>query len=144
AIDIIFLKGVTNESRTIKGKNIIKAGIDNTLPSELSGIYPIGDNDYLAHPAFTFGEDELKGIWAAKFPAGYAGGNNGREPVSTGLTYSGTVVSPNFYGTVTSGVTEMNYPVFLPKTYAYNNINAGDSFNLAQNLDKSRNIYGLT
>jgi hypothetical protein len=104
--------------------------------------------NYVVHPAFTNEvskggwDDNLRGIWVAKFPAGYAGGNNNVEKVSTGINYSGTGNSNNFYGSVNTS-TPIYYPVFLPETYAYNNINIGDSFNLTQNLGKSENIYGL-
>ena len=131
-INIKFLKNKTDEAA------------DGTTTWDNS----IGVNHWNIHPAFTSNvnmggwDEELAGIWVAKFPAGYAGGNNTVPVVSTGINYSGETADSNFYGLVNTS-TPMNYPVFLPETYAYNYINVGDSFNLAQNLGKSGNIYGL-
>lgn len=131
-INIKFLKDKTNET---SDEMILE---DNT----------IGFNNWNIHPAFasdvTKGgwDKELEGFWVAKFPAGYAGGNNGVKAVSSGITYSTVTGSKNFYGKVNEK-TEMVYPVFLPETYAYNYISIGDSFELAQNLTKNGNIYGL-
>ena len=117
------------------------------------------DSNYTyIHPSFQNGsatgykngewDEEIPGFWVAKFPAGYAGGgkndsNNDVTPVDSGETYSGTVVNSNYYGRITSGTTIMKYPVFLGQTYAYDNINVGDSYNLAKNLTKENNPYGL-
>lgn len=75
---------------------------------------------------------------------GYAGGNNSIVKKDSGITYSGIYKSvSNFYGNIISEKTSMYYPVFLPRTYAYNYINIGDSYNLAKNLNKLGNPYGL-
>ena len=143
-ISVEFLQGTTN--RTISG-------------STISEKYPTVTNDamddYVVHPAFTDGtsnnfmngewDEEVPGFWVAKFPAGYAEGNNSVTATDTGITYSGTYSSvTNYYESITSGTTTMKYPVFLGQTYAYNYINIGDSYNLALNLTKDGNPYGLS
>ena len=149
-INIKFLKGTTNT-----------AGDGKTTWDNVSGL-----NKWNIHPAFQNGsptgknnkyangewDAEIPGIWVAKFPAGFAGGNNNVPVVSTGVNYQSSSLgggsTKNFYGqtgvassTFISG--QMNYPVFLPKTYPYNQISIGDSFVLSQNLGKSGNIYGI-
>ena len=144
-INIKFLKDETNEDKD-----------GNTISTEYPTVTSGAMADYVVHPSFIDGsnktwpysngewDSELSGYWVAKFPAGYAGGNNSVAQTSTGIKYSGTYSSiTNYYGTVTSGTTEMKYPVFLGQTYAYNYINIGDSYNLALNLTKSGNIYNL-
>ena len=142
-IKIKFLQGTTNKDE------------DN---NSISTTYPTVRNntmqDYVVHPSFIDGSDkaynngewnsEISGYWVAKFPAGYAGGNNSVAQESAGIKYSGTYNNiKNYYSKIISGTTEINYPVFLGQTYAYNYINIGDSYNLALNLTKAGNIYNL-
>ena len=96
------------------------------------------DKDYgHIHPAFEDGSekgknnhymngewrDEIPGFWAAKFQAGFAGGNNDVTKVQSS--------------------TGKDFPVFLGRTYAYNMIKIGDAYELSRNLTASNNIYGL-
>ena len=63
---------------------------------------------------------------------------------STGIEYGEEYTGyNNYYGRICQDILEMNYPVFLGKTYAYNQISIGDSYNLCRNLTKPGNIYGL-
>ena len=137
-IDVVFLYNTTNNF------------VDST-----GNMQPITEKaGYKTHPSFQDGSDnnfangewdkELTGYWVAKFEAGYAGGNNSVVAKQTGLTYTGTVSASNFYGTITSGTTKMNYPVFMPKTYSYNYINIGDCYNLSKALTSSGNPYKLS
>ena len=144
-IDIKFLQGTTN-------KDSDDNEISNTYPTVTSGVM----QDYVVHPSFIDGsnktwqysngewDSEISGYWVAKFSAGYAGGNNSVTQESAGIKYTGAYGNiTNYYGKIVSGTTEINYPVFLGQTYAYNYINIGDSYNLALNLTQSGNIYNL-
>ena len=130
-------------------------------------------NDYYVHPSFTNektvdykngGWDrELRGIWVAKFEAGYAQGNNDAVVKETNLTYSQTklLVSAAEAGNVEDRKTEVEarnwldgkygstqttikYPVFMGTTYSMNYINNSDAFLLAKKISAAGNPYGLS
>ena len=137
--------------------------------------------DYVVHPAFTDEsninfrnggwDEELTGIWVAKFEAGYASGNNDANVVESNVNYTQNtaVVSSIEAGTdADSGQTARNwldgeysvkngtiyewkngtqtaikYPVFQPLTYSMNYINNNDTYLLSKSLTDYGNIYGL-
>ncbi len=72
------------------------------------------NNDAAAHPAFTFGEDELKGFWVGKFETGY---EFGEDMNNTTLDYS-----------------------IKPNTYSLGPI---DIYSMYQGVIKTNNKYGL-
>lgn len=133
-IDIMFLVGTTNYN---------KDGIDVTT---------LG---YKVHPAFTNGENnhysngewdaEIPGIWISKFEAGYAGQKNTAseeiDVVPTDLKYLRS--GQNVLGEIKSESTYMTYPVFVGKTYSYNNIEIGEMYDLSQRLTQKGNPYGF-
>ncbi len=129
--------------------------------------------DFYVHPAFTNekgvnykngGWDrELRGIWVAKFEAGYAQGNNDATVHATKLTYSQSTVGGGAKetegGTSDGDVTARNwldgeyktektmqikYPVFMGTTYSMNYINHNDAFLLAREISAAGNPYGLS
>ena len=80
------------------------------------------NGDYYTHPAFTFGDDELRGFWIGKFElssetpsADYGGGKS-------------TILTPRILPNVTS--------------WRYNYF--ANSFKVIQNMQSTNNIYGLS
>lgn len=141
----------------------------------------IADEGFIIHPAFTkenssnfenggWNED-LAGIWVAKFEAGYAMDKNGDQvsditggnsvnPVSSSVYYSQTQVTSTatesgqadntvltarnwLDGIYGTTETKIKYPVFQGKTISMNYISANDAYNICRALTESGNIYGL-
>lgn len=133
-IDIVFLEGNTNYDKD--GKDVTTLG-------------------YKVHPAFTDGKNnnynngewdrEITGIWVSKFEAGYAGQKNTASEnvkiINTNLQYQRN--TQNVLGKVTKQKTYMTYPVFMGKTYSYNNIEVGEMYDLSQELNQEENPYGF-
>lgn len=133
-IDVIFLEGNTNNNK--EGKDVTSLG-------------------YTVHPAFKDGtkngysngewDREITGIWVSKFEAGYAGQKNtASENVNitkTNIQYQRD--AQNLLGQIESGKTYMTYPVFMGKTYSYNNIEVGEMYDLSLNLNSEKNPYGF-
>jgi len=133
-IEVVFLQGTTNYDK--EGRDVTKLG-------------------YTVHPAFQNGEKnqyangewdkEIPGIWVAKFEAGFANQENTAsekiEKVDTNLVY--TRNSKNVFGEIKEGETKIPYPVFMGKTYSYNNIAIGEIYDLAQALKQEGNPYGF-
>ena len=170
-IDVVFLIGDTDkyydqngEIKTAQRQTTADQTIDTTI-------------NYTVHPAFTdeslidFAnggwDEELTGIWVAKFEAGYASGNNDAEVVASNVNYTqttswvkGTERGKDEEGnTLADGLeqarnwldgiygstqTSIKYPVFMPLTYSMNYINHNDSYNIAKALTDSGNIYGFS
>ena len=164
-IDVVFLIGTTDnyydENGAIKTAQRQKE-VDQTIDTT---------KDYTVHPAFTDESDinfanggwdeELTGIWVAKFEAGYASGNNDAEVVASNVYYTQTTSHVHATESMTEsdstlsarnwldGIygetkTTIKYPVFMPLTYSMNYINHNDSYNLVKALTDSGNIYGLS
>lgn len=133
-IEIVFLDGTTNYN---------KEGIDVTT---------LG---YIVHPAFTDGKEnnymngewdkEITGIWVSKFEAGYAGqektASRNVEITETNLIYSRD--AKNVIGEIKNGETHITYPIFMGRTYSYNNIEIGEMYNLSKTLTQKGNPYGF-
>ncbi len=123
--------------------------------------------DYTVHPAFTNEANikhanggwskELKGIWVAKFEAGYASGNNNAPVKASGQTYSqaevtaspiegdGEQLARNWLdGEYGAEKTDIKYPTFQGTTYAMNYISTEDAYYISRALIEDGNIYGLT
>ena len=117
-IDIVFEEG-TASTGEIKCNNYSFAAATSSVTNETCS----GTNgQYYTHPAFTFGDTELTGIWVGKFEsassnpsAGYGGGN------STTLTVR---VKPN-----------MN-------TWRYNPVS--NFYTVIKNMQNNGNEYGLS
>jgi len=86
----------------------------------------LGDEngEYLTHPAFTFGDTELNGIWVAKFETGY----NGATSASTAKVSS----------------MESNKVIVKPNTYSWSNSTVSNMFYTILNMNTENNIFGLT
>ena len=163
-VDVKFLIGTTDKYFDEEGNEQtakrVKEGADTST-------------DYYVHPAFTNEkavdyknggwDKELRGIWVAKFEAGYAQGNNDAAVKESNLTYSQDTIwvgvtenqkNPNNEGDDTArnwldGVygetkTTIKYPVFMGTTYSMNYINNNDAFLLAKEISSAGNPYGLS
>lgn len=156
--DIVFLMGTTDDYYDENG-NIQTA---KRISSEEEG--------YIVHPAFTNESDsdyanggwdkEIRGIWVAKFEAGYAGGNNEVEAVESNVSY---IQGLSLVKSVEAGTEDdseqsarnwldgiyaeeemlIKYPVFQGTTYSMNYINVNDAYNISKSLTNDGNIYGL-
>ena len=163
-IDVVFLIGITDNYYDENGT--IKKAQRQTKLSQIIDTTA----DYTVHPAFTNEssinyvnggwDEELKGIWVAKFEAGYASGNNTAEVKASNVNYSQTTVRASktegnmtadgdvsarnwldgIYGETTTAI---KYPTFQGTTYAMNYINANDAYKISKALTNSGNIYGL-
>ncbi len=164
-IEVRFLIGTTDKYFDENGqeqtaKRVTESGADTS-------------KDFYVHPAFTNEsginyknggwDKELRGIWVAKFEAGYAQGNNYAAVKATNLTYTQEEVYvggaenekvPNKEGWDTArnwldgvyGANKMTikYPVFMGTTYSMNYINHNDAFLLAKEISAVGNPYGLS
>ena len=163
--DIVFLVGLTDNYYDENGK--LQTAQRQT--SENQTIVTNGDT-YTVHPAFTNESsinyanggwnEELAGIWVAKFEAGYASGNNSATVKASSINYSQdtayvpavetgttttTTTARNWldgeYGTTTTAI---KYPTFQGLTYSMNYINHNDAYRISKVLTESENIYGLS
>ncbi len=80
------------------------------------------NGQYYTHPAFTFGSDELRGIWVSKFEI------SSSDPTAT---YGG--------GNVTNLTVRS-----LPNVNSWRNIQVSKISTVIQNMQTSSNIYGLS
>ena len=133
-IDIIFLKGTSNKDKN--GEDVTKKG-------------------YIVHPAFKNGSNtgylngewdkEISGIWVSKFEAGYAEIENTAsekiKAIDTSITYK--TIGKNIYEELIADETKMKYPVYIGRTYSYNNLDIGEMFKISKELTKQGNPYGF-
>ena len=133
-IDVVFLKGTSNRDKN--GEDVTPKG-------------------YIVHPAFRNGSNngylngewnaEIPGIWVSKFEAGYAGIENTAgekiKVVDTSITYKTT--GRNIYEELVFNETKMKYPVYIGRTYSYNNLDVGEMFKISKELTKTGNPYGF-
>ena len=163
--DIVFLVGLTDNYYDENGK--LQTAQRQT--SENQTIVTNGDA-YTVHPAFTNESsinyanggwnEELAGIWVAKFEAGYASGNNKATVKASSVNYSqdtswvakieagtssdSTQPARNWLdGKYGSTTTAIKYPTFQGLTYSMNYINHNDAYRISKVLTESGNIYGL-
>ena len=163
--DIVFLVGLTDNYYDENGK--LQTAQRQT--SENQTIVTNGDT-YTVHPAFTNESsinytnggwnEELAGIWVAKFEAGYASGNNKATVKASSVNYSqdtswvakieagtssdSTQPARNWLdGKYGSTTTAIKYPTFQGLTYSMNYINHNDAYRISKVLTESGNIYGL-
>ena len=163
--DIVFLVGLTDNYYDENGK--LQTAQRQT--SEDQTIVTNGDT-YTVHPAFTNESsinytnggwnEELAGIWVAKFEAGYASGNNKATVKASSVNYSqdtswvakieagtssdSTQPARNWLdGKYGSTTTAIKYPTFQGLTYSMNYINHNDAYRISKVLTESGNIYGL-
>ncbi len=116
-IDITFIKGNTN------------VGIDGTVyPRDYDeSRLEAGDKTpMIVHPAFTFGDEELTGIWVAKFEA-------------SGTTEDGTAVGTEAEGTQPD---ETTYVKVVPSVLSWRYISIGESQYQSMNMKNKKEKYG--
>ena len=80
------------------------------------------NGEYLTHPAFTFGEEELNGIWVGKFETAYNGTTTGVD-LNT-IDSSKVIVKPN--------------------KSSWNQINMSNAFYTVYGMKDEENVYGFT
>ena len=164
-IDIKFLIGKTDQYYDDEGK--LKTAKRAKSKEEIIDT----SIDYYVHPAFTNEssidyanggwDEELEGIWVAKFEAGYATGNNSTVVKASNVNYSqnevfgqtaetgtgteGWISARNYLdGVYGSTTTAIKYPTFQPITYSMNYISISDCYDISKALTNSGNIYGLS
>ena len=81
------------------------------------------NGQYLTHPAFTFGEEELNGIWVGKFETGYSGATTTSEAEIETADSSKVIIKPN--------------------VYSWRNMNISNMFSTAFNMNADNNVFGL-
>ena len=64
---------------------------------------------FVTHPAFTFGNDELNGIWVGKFETGYNGAKTSDEAKKNVIDPSKIIIKPNVYSWRYMKVSNMFY-----------------------------------
>jgi hypothetical protein len=139
-IDVIFLKGDTDQYEDSNG-------VMQNLPVGYI-VHPVFKNESSNSYANGGWDRELTGIWVSKYEAGFAGGGNTVTAKDTSITFTGEYTNTkNFHDDVNyivPNTTLIKYPVFLPNSYSYNFISAGDSYALSKQLSASGNPYGIT
>jgi len=82
------------------------------------------NGQYLTHPAFTFGEEELNGIWVGKFETGYNGATNAIESEISIADSTKVIIKPNMY--------------------SWRGMNVSNAFYTALGMTIDDNIFGLS
>ena len=81
------------------------------------------NNEWITHPAFTFGTEELDGFWVGKYTTGYSGANS---------VAASQVSTP-----------EINSAIVKPNSYAWRGISLSNAHIVATDMTEPGNIYGL-
>ena len=166
--DIVFLIGTTDNYYDENGS--LQTAQRQTSENEIIETDSTKTDKYTVHPAFTNESSinyanggwnqELTGIWVAKFEAGYATSNGNSAPKKeSSVFYSQDTVWANesetggsdggisarnwIDGIYGSTKTAIKYPTFQGLTYSMNYINYNDAFNISRALTENGNIYGL-
>ena len=79
---------------------------------------------YLTHPAFTFGEEELNGIWVGKFETGYNGAATTTEAEIETADSTKVIIKPN--------------------VYSWRKMNISNMFSTSLNMNADNNVFGFT
>ncbi len=117
-IDIVFERG-TETTGTIRCNNYSFDAPNSTTPNETcSG----ANGEYYTHPAFTFGDKELDGIWIGKFDT------------------SSSNPEANYGGDSSTTLTVRIKPNLNP----WRNNSVSNFFTVIKNMQSENNIYGLT
>ena len=161
--DIVFLIGTTDD--------YYENGVRKTAKRQTKTDETVDTTGYTVHPAFTNESSigyanggwnqELTGIWVAKFEAGYATSNGNSAPKkASSVNYTQADAYVSGYETGTGGgtasarnwiddvygstTTSIKYPTFQGLAYSMNYINHNDAFNISRALTENENIYGLS
>ena len=169
-LDIVFLIGTTDNYYDENGN--LQTAQRQKSEDQIIETDSTKTDKYTVHPAFTNESSigyanggwnqELTGIWVAKFEAGYATSNGNSAPKkASSVKYSqdtvrgnspetetgsiGTISARNWIdGVYGSTTTSIKYPTFQGLTYSMNYINHNDAFNISRALTENGNIYGLS
>lgn len=102
-------------------KQVIDITFTNASETESLSKNLYQNGDYINHPAFTFGSEEIKGFWVSKYPASFDVSSTCYK--NTNITNCNKSDDSNLY--------------FLPNRKPITNISIANAFNLALNLKNS-------
>lgn len=86
------------------------------------------NGEYLTHPAFTFGTEELNGFWVGKFETGYSGATSAEQALVSTADTNKIIIKPNNYAWRMMSVSNIHSMV--------NNMNADENiFSLANDVN---------
>ena len=80
------------------------------------------NGQYLTHPAFTFGDEELNGVWVGKFETGYNGLTSSTEEVAS---------------------EESNKVIIKPNVYSWRGQILSQAYATALGINDADNVFGL-
>ena len=84
---------------------------------------------YLTHPAFTFGDEELNGIWVGKFETGYNGASTANDAKVAEADSTKVIIKPSM---TTSNI------------YSWRSINVSNSFKTVKGMNANENVFGFS
>ncbi len=120
-----------NPSRALPGEIDIKF-LDVSEKDENGSAQYTGKNpkNWYTPPGFTFGEEELSGIWVGKFETGYSSGEGtGVGAASTALALTDTE--------------EPNKAIIKPNVYSWRNIRVSTLDLVSRRMTESGNVFGF-
>ena len=103
------------------GDYLIDVQLEDTSTSKSTGTQ---NGQWLTHPAFTFGGQELEGFWMAKFETGYKDATTTAEAEVNMIDPSKIIVKPG--------------------VYSWRGIQTVNMYKNAQGVGESGNLYGFT
>ena len=117
-IDIVFESGTASTGTIFCTYSFVASSSEAGSPNETC----TGSNgDYYTHPAFTFGDDEVKGFWIGKYEL------SSETPTATDGGGSSTTLTTRI----------------LPNVNSWRSNNVSSFSTVIQNMQNTNNIYGL-
>lgn len=108
----------SNDSSKVHSINIV---FENKKTAKSKGS---SNGEYLTHPAFTFGTQELDGFWVGKFESGY------KSATSSDTAFISKA--------------DINNLVSKPNMYTWRSLNISSAFQMIQKMTNDNNPYGLS
>ena len=127
-INDISLETTLNENKVINYPRTIDIVFENGTPAKSTGT-AIGTS-YYTHPAFTFGSQELSGIWVGKFEMSHN-------------TLSSSTTSNNL-GCTTETCTNASGLRILPNVSSLRYNNVSNMYYGTRSMEQSNNVFGMT
>ena len=93
-----------NASNSSSDEQMIEVEFENKHEKKSSGSE---NGEWLTHPAFTFGNTELNGIWVGKFETGYDGATSNASANNNIIDSSKAIIKPNVYAWVGQDIGKM-------------------------------------
>ena len=81
-------------NKNLRGNRLIDVQFETASTTKSKGTQ---NGQWLTHPAFTFGGQELEGFWVAKFETGYKDATTTAEAVQSKIEPSHILIKPNIY-----------------------------------------------